>query len=155
MTADHEFDAAGSGMAHGATAEAFPLEAKGLVKRFVGGDGSQLTILGGVDFQLSRGEAVAIVGASGAGKSTLLHLLGALDRPTEGEVLIGGRSVAGLDDEELAGVRNERIGFVFQFHHLLGEVTPLENVVMPRLIGGAPRSAEASSSRRSSFSRLT
>lgn len=119
-----------------------PLEARGLVKRFVGGDGSELTVLDGVDFELSRGEAVSIVGASGAGKSTLLHLLGALDRPSEGEVLIDGRPVAGLADEELAAVRNGRIGFVFQFHHLLREFTALENVMMPSLISGGSR-AEA------------
>lgn len=118
---------------------ALPLQARGLVKRFVGGDGSRLTILDGVDFQLARSEAVSIVGASGAGKSTLLHLLGALDRPTEGEVLIDERPVAGLADEELAAVRNERIGFIFQFHHLLREFTALENVMMPRLIAGASR----------------
>lgn len=116
-----------------------PVQARSLVKRFVGGDGSDLVILDGVDFEVERGEAVAIVGASGAGKSTLLHLLGALDRPTEGEVLIGGRSVAGLEDEDIAAVRNERIGFVFQFHHLLREFTALENVMMPRLIAGATR----------------
>ncbi|NNF12788.1 MAG: ABC transporter ATP-binding protein [Gemmatimonadetes bacterium] len=130
----------GQGAASAAAVEAYPLEARSLVKSFVGGDGSRLIILDGVDFRLSRGEAVAIVGASGAGKSTLLHLLGALDRPTEGEILIGGRPVAGLEDEELAAVRNERIGFVFQFHHLLREFTALENVMMPRLIAGASRS---------------
>lgn len=116
-----------------------PVRARGLVRRFVGGDGSLLTVLDGVDFELHRGEAVAIVGASGAGKSTLLHLLGALDQPTEGEVLIDGRPVAGLADEEVAVVRNGRIGFVFQFHHLLREFTALENVMMPPLIGGATR----------------
>lgn len=139
MTPGHESAGEGLGQAAAATAEAYPLEARGLVKRFVGGDGSDLIILDGVDFKLSRGEAIAIVGASGAGKSTLLHLLGALDRPTDGEVLIGGRPVAGLEDEELAAVRNERIGFVFQFHHLLREFTALENVMMPRLIAGAVR----------------
>jgi lipoprotein-releasing system ATP-binding protein len=113
-----------------------PLRAHGLVKRFVGGDGAELTILDGVDLTLERGEAIAIIGASGAGKSTLLHLLGALDRPTAGEVHIGGRSVAGLGDEELATVRNRQIGFVFQFHHLLREFTALENVMMPALIAG-------------------
>jgi len=116
-----------------------PLRALGLVKRFVGGDGSELTVVDGVDFALQRGEAVSIVGASGAGKSTLLHLLGALDRPTEGEVFVEGRSVAHLDDEQLARVRNRRIGFVFQFHHLLREFTAVENVMMPAMVGGATR----------------
>ncbi|MDA0330122.1 MAG: ABC transporter ATP-binding protein [Gemmatimonadetes bacterium] len=114
-----------------------PLTARNLAKTFVGGDGRELTILQGVDFELEAGGAVAITGVSGAGKSTLLHLLGALDRPTGGEVFLGGRSVAGLDDVELAGVRNRDIGFVFQFHHLLREFTALENVMMPALIGGA------------------
>jgi lipoprotein-releasing system ATP-binding protein len=114
-----------------------PIEARGLRKVFTGGDGRTLTILDGLDFAVGEGEAVAVTGASGAGKSTLLHLLGALDRPTDGEILVGGRPVAGLSDEELADVRNRRIGFVFQFHHLLREFTAIENVMMPALIGGS------------------
>jgi lipoprotein-releasing system ATP-binding protein len=114
-----------------------PLEARDLEKVFVGGDGSELEILRGVALSVGSGEAVSIVGASGAGKSTLLHILGALDRPTAGEVLLGGRPVAGLDDEALATVRNRHVGFVFQFHHLLREFTALENVMMPALVGGA------------------
>lgn len=110
-----------------------------LRKTFVGGDGSELVILDGVEISVAPGEAVAIVGASGAGKSTLLHLLGGLDRPTAGEVMVGGRSLTGLNDRELAAVRNELIGFVFQFHHLLREFTALENVMMPLLIAGTPR----------------
>ena len=113
-----------------------PLEAIGVSKCYVGGDGRELSILDGIDFTLGEGEAVAITGASGAGKSTLLHLLGALDTPTEGEVRVGGRQVAGLGDEALADVRNQSIGFVFQFHHLLREFTALENVMMPALIAG-------------------
>lgn len=113
-----------------------PLAARGLSKSFVGGDGRELSILQGIDFELARGEAVAITGASGAGKSTLLHLLGALDRPSGGEVFVAGRPVETLSDEELAEVRNRDIGFVFQFHHLLREFTALENVMMPALIGG-------------------
>jgi lipoprotein-releasing system ATP-binding protein len=84
---------------------------------------------------------VAIVGASGAGKSTLLHIVGALDRPSAGEVRLGGEPVAGLGDVQLAALRNRHVGFVFQFHHLLREFTALENVMMPRLIGGASRGA--------------
>jgi lipoprotein-releasing system ATP-binding protein len=116
--------------------EAKPLEARDLAKSYVGGDGRELSILSGVDFELGRGEAVAIIGASGAGKSTLLHLLGALDRPTKGEVIVGGRSIAGQNDEALAEMRNRQIGFVFQFHHLLREFTAVENVMMPALIAG-------------------
>jgi lipoprotein-releasing system ATP-binding protein len=114
------------------------MEALSLEKSFVGGDGSELRILRGVDLRVEEGEAVAITGASGAGKSTLLHLLGALDRPTGGQVILGGDPVEGLDDEALAAVRNRHVGFVFQFHHLLREFTALENVMMPALISGAP-----------------
>ncbi|MFQ5537888.1 MAG: ABC transporter ATP-binding protein [Gemmatimonadota bacterium] len=114
-----------------------PVAAHGLVKRFRGGDGSVITVLDGVDFSLDHGEAVSVVGASGAGKSTLLHLLGALDRPTSGEIFLGGRAAAKLGDEALAAVRNRYVGFVFQFHHLLREFTALENVMMPALVGGA------------------
>jgi lipoprotein-releasing system ATP-binding protein len=113
-----------------------PLEALGLEKTFVGGDGTELRILRGVDLAVRSAEAIAITGASGTGKSTLLHLLGALDRPTAGQVLVGGRQVATLKDEELARVRNRHIGFVFQFHHLLREFSALENVMMPALLAG-------------------
>ena len=113
------------------------LEAKRLRKVFVGGDGGELVVLDGVDLAVARGEAVAIVGASGAGKSTLLHLLGGLDRPTAGEVVLEGRSIGLLADAELAAMRNARIGFVFQFHHLLREFSAHENVALPMLIGGA------------------
>lgn len=112
------------------------LVGRGLRKIYIQEDGSELSILEGVDFEIYPGEAVAIVGASGAGKSTLLHLLGGLDRPTAGEVIVAGRDIASLSERELAVARNERIGFVFQFHHLLREFTALENVMMPILIGG-------------------
>ena len=114
-----------------------PLEARSLRKSFVMGDGSLLDILKGVEFEIGAGEVVAITGASGEGKSTLLHLLGALDVPTDGEVLLGGWPVAGLADDALAAVRNRHVGFVFQFHHLLREFTARENVMMPALIAGA------------------
>ena len=112
------------------------LEAIDLAKTFVGGDGGLITVLDGVNLQVGRGEMVAIVGASGAGKSTLLHLVGALDRPTRGTVVIDGERVDGLADEQLSALRNRRVGFVFQFHHLLREFTALENVMMPLRIGG-------------------
>jgi lipoprotein-releasing system ATP-binding protein len=87
---------------------------------------------------------VAIVGASGAGKSTLLHLVGALDRPTRGAVVIDGARADGLDDDELSALRNRRVGFVFQFHHLLREFSALENVMMPlRIAGWEARRSEA------------
>jgi lipoprotein-releasing system ATP-binding protein len=114
-----------------------PLEARGLRKHFLAGDGSELRILRGVDLTVGPGEVVAIVGASGVGKSTLLHLLGALDRPTEGEILVGGRPIAEMEAEALAGVRNRSIGFVFQFHHLLRDFSALENVALPMRIAGA------------------
>jgi lipoprotein-releasing system ATP-binding protein len=119
---------------------ALPLEARSLVRTFVGGNGSELRVLQGVDLRVQVGEAVSVTGASGAGKSTLLHLLGALDRPTSGEVFVDGRPLSGLDDESICGIRNHHIGFVFQFHHLLREFTALENVSMPRLIAGHSRS---------------
>jgi lipoprotein-releasing system ATP-binding protein len=112
------------------------LEARGLRKHYVGGDGSELKILQGVDLRVEPGEVVAIIGASGVGKSTLLQLLGALDRPTGGEVLVGGRSLADLTVEALAEIRNRHLGFVFQFHHLLKDFSALENVAMPGRIGG-------------------
>jgi lipoprotein-releasing system ATP-binding protein len=112
------------------------LVGRGLTKVYIQEDGSELRILEGVDVEVSAGEALAIVGASGAGKSTLLHLLGGLDRPSAGEVLLAGRDLAKLSERDLASARNERIGFVFQFHHLLREFTALENVMMPLLIGG-------------------
>lgn len=123
------------------------IEARNLRKVYIGGDGRELVILDGVEVRVEPGEALAIIGASGAGKSTLLHLLGALDRPTSGEVLLGGRSLATLSDGELAAVRNERIGFVFQFHHLLREFTALENVMMPLLIAGRDRREAADRAR--------
>ena len=116
-----------------------PLAAVDLRKTYIAGDGSPLHVLEGVDLRLEPGEAIAIVGASGAGKSTLLHLLGALDVPTAGDVLIGGQRVSGLDEDRLAQLRNRHLGFVFQFHHLLREFTALENVAIPALIAGAER----------------
>jgi lipoprotein-releasing system ATP-binding protein len=124
--------------------QAFPgmqpiLEGRGLSKIYREEDGSELTILEGVEIAVRPGEAIAVVGASGAGKSTLLHLLGCLDRPTSGEVLLDGRDAAVLPEPELAAERNRRLGFVFQFHHLLREFTAVENVMMPMLIGGVAR----------------
>lgn len=116
------------------------LEARELGKHYVGGDGGIITVLDGVDLAVERGEMVAIIGASGAGKSTLLHLLGALDRPTRGEVVVAGQSLNGMNDDAVSALRNRTVGFVFQFHHLLREFTALENVMMPLRIAGADES---------------
>ncbi len=103
-------------------------------------DGKQLTeVLHGVDFAVQPGEAVAIVGSSGSGKSTLLHILGGLDDANQGEVSIDGQSIAGLSSKQLAKLRNQKLGFIYQFHHLLGEFSALENVAMPLLIAGVAK----------------
>jgi lipoprotein-releasing system ATP-binding protein len=112
------------------------LEARSIRKVFAGGDGQPLEVLRAVDLTVRRGEFVAVVGASGAGKSTLLHLLGALDRPSGGDVWLDGSRYADLDPDALAELRNRKLGFVFQFHHLLREFSALENVMMPLAIGG-------------------
>ena len=114
------------------------LEAHDIAKSYRGGDGSTLTILNGVNLNVRRGEMIAIVGESGAGKSTLLHVVGALDRPSRGHVLIGGEPINDRTDDELAVIRNRKVGFVFQYHHLLREFSALENVMMPLRIGGTP-----------------
>jgi lipoprotein-releasing system ATP-binding protein len=98
-----------------------------------------LEVLKGVNLRVQKGESIAIVGVSGAGKSTLLHLLGALDRPTAGTIILAGHNYNELKDRELAKVRNRKVGFIFQFHHLLAEFSALENVMIPSLIDGLPR----------------
>jgi lipoprotein-releasing system ATP-binding protein len=116
------------------------LEAHGLRKLYRGGDGAPIEVLSDVDLAVARGEFVAIVGASGSGKSTLLHLLGALDTPTSGQVRLDGLVYGEQTAVALAAVRNRKIGFVFQFHHLLREFSALENVMMPLLIAGESES---------------
>jgi lipoprotein-releasing system ATP-binding protein len=111
------------------------LEGRDIHKSFQTGV-ETLHVLKGVNLGIRRGEIVSVVGASGVGKSTLLHILGALDRPTEGKVRLNSTDVFALSDKKLAHFRNKTIGFVFQFHHLLPEFSALENVMMPRLIAG-------------------
>jgi lipoprotein-releasing system ATP-binding protein len=110
------------------------LKAKNIHKSY-----GQLQILKGVDLEVSQGEIVTIVGASGAGKSTLLNILGTLDRPDNGKLYIDNTEVSGLNNKALSAFRNQRIGFIFQFHHLLGEFDAIENVCIPAFIAGTQR----------------
>ncbi|MFN7973950.1 MAG: ABC transporter ATP-binding protein [Acidobacteriota bacterium] len=127
-----------------AVAPSAPLDPSAIVvvdalhKGYASPGGTFLPILKGLSLQVSAGEMLAIVGASGVGKSTLLHVLGTLDRPDSGRYLLGGADVLALTGDSLAAFRNETIGFVFQFHHLLPEFTALENAMMPALIRGEP-----------------
>jgi lipoprotein-releasing system ATP-binding protein len=118
------------------------VEARGLAKSYR--DGTRVVdVLSGIDLVVEPGELVAIVGPSGSGKSTLLHVLGTLDKPDAGEVLIGGQDVAALTGTRLAAFRNRTIGFVFQFHQLLPDFTALENVMLPgRIAGRSPAELE-------------
>jgi lipoprotein-releasing system ATP-binding protein len=114
------------------------IRASGLAKSYRSGDG-ELVIFAGLDLDIPRGERLALVGESGAGKSTLLHLLGGLDRPTEGAIYFGHKDICKLPQNELADFRNRELGFVWQIHTLLAEFTALENVMMPLLIRGQSR----------------
>jgi lipoprotein-releasing system ATP-binding protein len=112
-------------------------------RTFRGAGDQEIRVLRGCNLRVEPGEAIAITGPSGSGKSTLLHILGGLDDPTLGSVEIAGRSLARLDDVEVAALRNRRVGFVFQFHHLLRDFSALENVMIPLLIAGvSERDAE-------------
>lgn len=125
--------------------------ARGVTKRF-----GELEVLKGIDLDIRQGEVVAITGASGAGKTTLLQILGTLDRPTSGSVIIDGTEVSRLGGKSLAAFRNKKIGFVFQFHQLLPEFTALENVMMPAIIGGTPHAeAEARAAELLTFLNLS
>jgi lipoprotein-releasing system ATP-binding protein len=111
------------------------LTARGITKNYYVGDNT-LEVLKGVDLDLVKGEILAVIGESGAGKSTLLHILGMLDRPTSGSLILNDQEVVGKSDEFLAGYRNRLVGFIFQFHHLLPEFSALENVQIPARISG-------------------
>lgn len=111
--------------------------ATGLMKRYSEGAGD-VQVLNGIDLQLMPGETLSIVGTSGSGKSTLLNLLGGLDRPTEGRVIVAGHDLAQLSESQRGQLRNRRMGFIYQFHHLLPEFTAMENVAMPLLIRDMP-----------------
>jgi lipoprotein-releasing system ATP-binding protein len=108
------------------------IKVEGITKQF-----GSLQVLKGIDLTISKSEIVAITGESGAGKTTLLQIMGTLDRPNSGKVIIHEKDVVKLSDKQLAKFRNQHIGFVFQFHHLLPEFTAIENVCMPAMIGGS------------------
>jgi lipoprotein-releasing system ATP-binding protein len=123
-----------------------PLECRRLVRNFSEG-ADVLEVLRGVELRVAPGERIAIVGPSGAGKTTLLQLLGGLDLPTSGQVLLAGRDLATLPDAERGNARNRYLGFVYQFHHLLPEFTALENVAMPLLLRREPLPSVAAQAR--------
>ncbi|MFC0183728.1 lipoprotein-releasing system ATP-binding protein [Pseudarcicella hirudinis] len=109
------------------------LKVQNIIKNY-----GKLQVLKGIDLHIQKGEIVSVVGASGAGKSTLLHIAGTLDRPDSGKVFIAGQEVTSLNEKQLAAFRNEKIGFIFQFHNLMAEFTALENVCIPAFIGNKP-----------------
>ena len=115
-----------------------PLQLRGVVRTYRTGD-VKLPVLRGADLTLQAGEIVALVAPSGTGKSTLLHLAGLLEKPDGGQVFVQGRDAGALSDGERTAIRRDSIGFVYQFHHLLGEFTALENIVLPQMIAGTPR----------------
>lgn len=112
------------------------ISARSIHKSYPMGQAGKLQVLKGVDLDLNKGDDIAIVGTSGAGKSTLLHIMGTLDRPTMGAVLYQGKNLLLKSDDELAKFRGQKLGFVFQFHHLMSEFNALENVMMPARISG-------------------
>jgi lipoprotein-releasing system ATP-binding protein len=117
---------------------AHPLSLRGIRRTFVQGD-RRLEVLRGVTLDLSPGEIVALVGQSGSGKSTLLHIAGLLERPDEGDILVGGRSAGAAGDRERTVMRRQFLGFVYQYHHLLPEFSAIENVMLPQMLNGKSR----------------
>jgi lipoprotein-releasing system ATP-binding protein len=122
------------------------LECSALSKSYTEGP-QVLQVLHGIDLKVARGERIAIVGSSGSGKSTLLNLLGGLDTPTSGAVYVQGEAISALDEKRRSQLRNRTLGFVYQFHHLLGEFSALENVAMPLLIRGTKVAVAAQAAR--------
>lgn len=114
------------------------IQANSIYKSF-----GNVDVIKGIDLHINKGEIVAIVGASGAGKSTLLQILGTLDKPDKGKVIIDNQDITSLNQKNLASFRNKKIGFVFQFHHLLPEFTALENICIPAFIAGVPKKEAA------------
>lgn len=112
---------------------------RGIKKTFSIGTKS-VQALNGIDLDINKGELLCIMGASGAGKSTFMHILGTVERPTEGSITYDNKDIFSLNDDELSEFRNKKIGFVFQFHHLLPDFTAIENVIMPALVGGISKS---------------
>ena len=119
------------------------LELAGVTKSYASPEGVETPVLRGVDLTLARGESLAIAGPSGCGKSTLLNIIGTLDRPTSGRVVLDGRDVSTLQEAELAQVRSQVVGFVFQLHHLLPQCSILENVLVPTLVAKTDGDVEA------------
>lgn len=115
------------------------VEVKDICRSFKESDGSELEILKNISFTIQKGDKVALMGASGSGKTTLLQIIGGLDRQTSGEIWIDGNECGRLSSKELAKFRNETLGYIFQFHHLLSDFKAIENVAMPGIIGGMSR----------------
>ena len=111
---------------------------QGIVKRYYEGEPNELEILHGIDLKVFQGEFVSIVGESGSGKSTLMNMIGALDRPTEGQYFLGGRDISKLQDEELSDIRNQEIGFVFQNFCLIPRMSAVRNVEIPLMYANMP-----------------
>jgi lipoprotein-releasing system ATP-binding protein len=122
------------------------VRAQALQKSFFSNQ-KQTEVLRGVELEVFRGEALGILGPSGVGKSTLLHILGTLDRPSAGHVYYQGEDIFSWDDDRLAAFRNKKLGFIFQFHHLLPEFSALENTMMPALVAGIDKKTAARSAR--------
>ncbi len=121
------------------SSQAFSLQTIDLAKDYREGSGEALHVLSGINLSLNAGETIAIIGASGSGKSTLLNLLGGLDKPTSGQVLINEQDLIAMNEKNRCHARNQHLGFIYQFHHLLPEFTALENVAMPHLISAADK----------------